>query len=69
MKIKQVVSTYRNDFRAIMECEHCGHEHNNNAGYNDHYYHFQVIPAMHCEECKKNRAGEVKAEVAHEQSK
>lgn len=59
MKIKKITWQHRNDFYAIMECEHCGKEKENKCGYDDDYYHDRVIPAMHCPDCKKNRAGEV----------
>lgn len=50
MRIKQIISQSRRDFRAIFECEHCGHEIEKN-GYNDIFFHIQVIPAMKCPEC------------------
>lgn len=46
-----------NDFSAIMECEHCSHEQKLTSGYNDAYYHNNVIPAMTCGSCGKNRVG------------
>jgi DNA-directed RNA polymerase subunit M/transcription elongation factor TFIIS len=64
MKIKTILSEYRNDFIAIMECEHCGYECSNTNGYHDNYYHTKVIPAMHCPACDKNRAGYTKEQVA-----
>jgi hypothetical protein len=63
MKIKRITSQYRNDFYAIMVCEHCGHEQKLGSGYDDAYYHQHVIPAQVCESCGKDRAGNVKAEV------
>jgi len=54
MKIKKIIFEMRNDFNAIMECEHCGHEQENNAGYNDDYYHTRVIPEMKCRNCRKS---------------
>jgi hypothetical protein len=59
MKIKQILSSHRNDFTALMECEHCGHTGKLGSGYNDDHYHQRVIPAMQCAECGKNRTGEV----------
>jgi len=58
MKIKQVTSSHRFDFKAIMHCEHCGHEAKLDNGYDDAFYHQRVIPAMRCGSCGKNRAGE-----------
>ncbi len=53
MKIKEITSQHRRDFRAIMECEHCGNEQNLTSGYDDDFYHQKVIPAMECEKCGK----------------
>lgn len=60
MKIKQRTWQHRNDFSALMECEHCGHVQKLTSGYDDNFYHDRVIPAMHCSGCGKNRAGNVK---------
>lgn len=59
MKIKTITFELGNDFNAIMECEHCGSTQENKSGYHDNYYHTRVIPAMHCNGCGKNRAGEI----------
>lgn len=59
MKIKDILSTHRNDFTAIMECEHCSSTQRLGSGYNDGFYHERVIPAMTCNSCGRNRAGEV----------
>lgn len=59
MKVKTVMSQCRNDFTAVMECEHCGETELNRYGYNDLNYYNNVIPSMHCDSCKKNRAGEL----------
>lgn len=61
MKIQTILSEYRNDFTATIECEHCGHTEKLSSGYHDNYYHTMVIPAMTCGKCGKNRAGEVPA--------
>jgi hypothetical protein len=57
VKIKEITSQHRNDFRAIMECEHCGGIQKLTTGYDDSYYHDKVIPAMTCQSCGKDRAG------------
>lgn len=64
MKISKILTEHRNDFTALMECEHCGHQQRNDYGYHDNYYHTKVIPAMYCQSptCGKNRAGETKPE-------
>jgi transcription elongation factor Elf1 len=59
MKIRKILSQYRNDFTAMMECEHCGHTEKLTSGYADDFYHQRVIPALHCTACGKDRAGEV----------
>ena len=51
MKIKELVSQHRRDFTALMECEFCGHQEMNNSGYDDRYYHDNVIPNMKCGKC------------------
>lgn len=59
MKIKEYTDSHRNDFCAIMECEHCGSTQKLTTGYDDNYYHEHVIPAMTCKSCGKNRSGEI----------
>lgn len=50
MKIQRVMSQWRRDYTAIYECEHCGHN-VQGAGYDDQYFHEQVIPNMSCPDC------------------
>jgi len=52
MRIKKITSQSRRDFSAIYECEHCGHEFES-SGYDDSYFHRNVIPKMHCPKCGK----------------
>jgi len=52
MRIKRILWQDRRDFKAIYECEHCGHE-VEMTGYDDVYFHQKVIPAMKCSECDK----------------
>lgn len=52
MKIKKITSQHRRDFRAIYECEHCGHE-EDGSGYDDANFHQNVIPARVCSKCGK----------------
>ena len=52
MKIKQIKSQHRRDFEAIYVCEHCGNE-ETASGYDDGYFHQNVIPAMKCCKCDK----------------
>jgi hypothetical protein len=51
MKIDKLVSQHRRDFVAVMKCEFCAHKEMNNSGYDDRYYHDNVIPDMKCEKC------------------
>lgn len=52
MRIKSMLNQHRRDFTAIYECEHCGHE-DTSDGYDDKYFHEQVIPSFSCPECDK----------------
>ena len=56
MKIQRRVRQYRRDFTAIYECEHCGATHEA-SGYDDAYFHEQVIPNAPCKACGKSSAG------------
>lgn len=50
MKIKEIKSQHRRDFRAIYECEHCGNT-TEEYGYGDTNFHNNVIPTMICSKC------------------
>jgi ribosomal protein L37AE/L43A len=50
MKIKKILSQSRRDFTAIYECEHCNEE-VKGSGYDDSFFHQQVIPNMICGSC------------------
>lgn len=52
MRIKEIKSQHRRDFTAIYECEHCGFE-EIGGGYDDAYFHANVIPGMVCPKCRK----------------
>lgn len=52
MKIKEMLYQNRRDFKAIFECEHCG-ETEKRTGYDDAFFHNQVIPDMTCKACGK----------------
>jgi len=56
MKIKKKISQNRRDFTAIYECGHCGHT-EKSYGYDDAYFHSNVIPNMKCGKCGK-KAGD-----------
>ncbi len=53
MKIKTIHEQIRRDFWADFECEHCGHIVSDVCGYDDSYFHREVIPSFVCPECKK----------------
>jgi len=53
MKIKTITSQSRRDFRAVYECEHCGNSYDDGYGYDDKYFHENVIPKMRCGKCDK----------------
>jgi primosomal protein N' len=57
MKIIKYLSTHRNDFSAMLECEHCGHMGKLTSGYDDWNYHNRVIPSIVCAWCGLNRNG------------
>lgn len=60
MKIEQILWQRRNDYTAVMVCEHCGHKQRDCAGYMDAFYHERVIPGMVCNACGRDRAGNEK---------
>lgn len=62
MHIQQITERYRNDIYCTMNCRHCGYTRREVAGYDDHHYHHNVVPAIHCWECGKNEAGEERTE-------
>jgi len=49
MKIKTIINQHRQDFTAIYEC-HCGHK-EEGGGYDDAYFHNEVIPMVKCKKC------------------
>ena len=50
MFIKEKLSQSRRDFTAIYECEFCG-KLVEKGGYDDNYFHENVIPQMECSRC------------------
>lgn len=52
MYIKEIISQHRRDFEAEYKCEHCDHSHTS-SGYDDDYFHQNVIPVMTCPVCNK----------------
>ncbi len=58
MKIQKITNEHRNDFWAILECEHCNATQELRSGYHDTYYHGVVLPNISCQSCGKNSAGD-----------
>lgn len=54
MKIIEITSQNRRDFYADYECEDCGNV-VNKSGYDDRYFHDDIIPNMKCNKCGKSR--------------
>ena len=53
MKIQKITSQHRRDFWATLICEHCEAIETNVSGYDDSYFHNNVIPNMVCKECEE----------------
>ena len=60
MRIKTITYRHRRDFTAIYECESCGAD-QKDYGYDDAYFHENVIPAMQCKSCGAS-SGQVTSE-------
>lgn len=58
MRIKQLLSQHRRDFRALYECEFCG-DIRQGSGYDDTNFHANVVPSMKCDSCGKSADLEV----------
>ncbi len=54
MHIYKITYQHRRDFKAIYECGWCDHK-QPGWGYDDRYFHDNVIPTMACEKCHKER--------------
>lgn len=61
MHILKILSEHRSDFTAMLECEHCNNTQQLMSGYHDEFYHTQVVPAITCESCGKDRTGIIPA--------
>jgi len=51
-------SRNRRDFWADFECEFCKYVEKDTSGYDDRYFHDNVIPEMDCKECGKSTNSE-----------
>lgn len=55
MKICSIGDQNGLNFKATLECEHCGHETEKVDCKNTTDYYCNVLPNMKCTECKKKR--------------
>lgn len=55
MKITHIRSQSRRDIYGTMQCEGCGHE-QKFVGYDDDYYHLNVVHKVACLACGKSAA-------------
>jgi len=53
MRIKEKKYQHRRDFEADFICEHCGNIEKDVSGYDDAYFHNEVIPTWKCKKCGK----------------
>jgi len=60
MRIKKITSQNRRDFRAVYECEHCGHT-EDGSGYDDDNFHRNVIPKIKCKKCGKTASSDYRS--------
>jgi len=54
MRIKEIIWQSRRDFSANFECENCGNT-ETFKGYDDRFFHDNVVPALKCIKCGKSR--------------
>jgi len=53
MRILKILTQHRRDFTATLVCEHCQHTQLLKGGYDDAYYHAEVLPNIPCGKCAK----------------
>lgn len=53
MRIDKITNQMSEDFWADFKCEHCGHIEKNLRGYNDIFFHENIIPEIKCKQCEK----------------
>lgn len=59
MRVHEVTWRQRNDYAAIMECEHCEHHQRHGGLYADMFFATRVIPKnFYCDKCGLNALGE-----------
>jgi transcription elongation factor Elf1 len=58
MRVHEITWRMRNDYAAILQCEHCEHQQRSGGLYADHYFSTQVIPNnFYCGKCGLNSLG------------
>jgi len=67
MKIHEMTWKQGNDFRAILECEHCEGKQDLVNGYSDQNYYSEVLPKIVCVSCGKDAYGETSWQVQAKQ--
>lgn len=65
MRIKELKPGTGRDLYGSLECEHCGQVEKLSGGYDDAHWHRNVLPAVHCPSCRKNREGLVPSPETH----
>lgn len=56
MKITKITYQHRRDFKADFVCEGCNHIEKGLSGYDDRFFHDEIIPKrFRCEKCGKTR--------------
>lgn len=68
MKIQKMLSQNRRDFYADMLCEGCGKIEKDVSGYDDAYFHQNVIPGKLCNKCGES-SNSLKIEVKPRETK
>lgn len=58
MIIDKILSQSRRDFYADYKCQFCNNIEHNKSGYDDSYFHNEVIPNMKCKKCGKSTNSE-----------
>lgn len=51
MFLSEIKNRNRRDFTGTITCESCDHSEELRSGYDDEYYHNEVIPNMKCTQC------------------
>ncbi len=62
MTIKNITYRYRNDFKAVFQCDKCGYEYEA-WGYSDANYYDNVLPNAICPKCGLNAQGETEEQL------